>query len=96
MYLTTQMLMHYYSIKSHEHGLTMKVVCYYGVGFKDFFGFLFGYWAQPCNISMQRCSNIYIVGGFRHHFQNLFDTKNHKSLWIRHVSLKRKNQSFDL
>ncbi len=33
MYLPTQMLMRLYSIKSQEHGLIMRVVCYYGVGF---------------------------------------------------------------
>jgi hypothetical protein len=33
MYVPTQLLMCLYSIKSQEHGLIMRVVCYYGVGF---------------------------------------------------------------
>ncbi len=33
MCLSTQMLMRLYSIKSKKHGLIMRVVCYYGVGF---------------------------------------------------------------
>jgi len=33
MYLSTQMLMHFYFIKSQEHSLIMRIVCYYGVEF---------------------------------------------------------------
>jgi len=33
MYLSTQILMHFYSIKSQEYSLIMGVVCYYGVEF---------------------------------------------------------------
>jgi hypothetical protein len=33
MYLSTQILMHFYFIKSQEYSLIMNIVCYYGVEF---------------------------------------------------------------
>jgi hypothetical protein len=40
MYSSTQILMHFYFIKSQEYSLTMKIICYYADEFKFFMNFL--------------------------------------------------------
>jgi len=59
MYLPTQMLMRLYSIKSHKHGLIMRVVCYYGVGFQVFMDLFLVIRLDPAIFQNKGAAKIY-------------------------------------